>query len=63
MPSQVSTSQDQPMPDAANDSHGHTTAPPEPVLDFGERRILIVSNAFRTLVNLGRSYDRLLDAP
>jgi len=60
---QVSTSQDHPMPDAANDSHGDTTAPPEPVLELGERRILIVSNSVPTLFQLGRSYDRLPDAP
>lgn len=50
MPSQVSSSQDQPMPDAATDNNGGTAAPPEPVLELGERRILIVSHSF-----LGRS--------
>lgn len=44
MPSQVSSSQDQPMPDASNNTDGATAAAPEPVLELGERRILIVSS-------------------
>lgn len=57
MPSQVPSSQDQPMPDASNDNGG-TTAPPEPVLELGERRIRIVSSPF--LVHLVLPTCRLL---
>lgn len=46
------------MPDALDDNHGGTTAPPEPVLELGERRILIVSSSF--LVHLLRSYGDYL---
>ena len=43
MPSQLSSSQNQPIPEASNDN-GTTTSPTEPVLELGERRIRIVSD-------------------
>jgi len=44
MPSQVSGSQDQSMQDAPNGNEvTGNTASPEPVLEFGEQRIRVVS--------------------
>ncbi|KAI9881356.1 MAG: RNA polymerase subunit AC19 [Pleopsidium flavum] len=47
MPSQVASSQDQPMPDASN-SNGDANPQPEPVLELGEQRIRILPGASDT---------------